>query len=187
MRFGQLSNLGVFEAFDLATIVQWSKKIIVVGRWAFEVGGKRNSTFGHVEFKRNEWSKLHIQCHLQTSPKKKASYFLLSESSASHNPANFTFKIGDQFFLVGTSVTLSIAFLAPIGATVWGRSYRATKLFQVFRCWAAWHKRYASCNTSIINVREKGNFCIAAQMRRAAHLWSNITMRVVWCTSKTSA
>jgi hypothetical protein len=41
MRFGQLSNLGVFEAFDLATIVQWSKKIIVEGRWAFEVGGKK--------------------------------------------------------------------------------------------------------------------------------------------------
>jgi hypothetical protein len=59
---------------------------------------KENSTFGHVEFKRNEWSKLHIQCHLQTSPKKQASYFLLSESSASQNPANFTFKTGDQIF-----------------------------------------------------------------------------------------
>jgi len=30
------------------------QKIIVDGRWAFEVCGKRNSTFGHVEFKRNE-------------------------------------------------------------------------------------------------------------------------------------
>jgi hypothetical protein len=80
MRSGQLSNLGVFEAFDLATVVQRSKKIIVDGRWAFEVGGKRNSTFGHVEFKGNEWSKLHIQCHPQTSPKKKASYFYCSRA-----------------------------------------------------------------------------------------------------------
>jgi hypothetical protein len=71
------SNLGVFEAFDLATIVQGSKKIIVDGMWSFEVGEKRNSTFGHVEFKRNEWSKLHIQCHLQTSPQKKSKLFLL--------------------------------------------------------------------------------------------------------------
>jgi hypothetical protein len=46
MRFGQLSKFGVYEAFDLATIVQWSKKFIVDGRWAFEVGENRNLTFG---------------------------------------------------------------------------------------------------------------------------------------------
>ncbi len=43
-------------------------------------------------------------------PQKKASYFLLSESSASQNPANFTFKTGDPFFSGYT-------FLAPIGHT----------------------------------------------------------------------
>jgi hypothetical protein len=73
------------------------------------------------------------------------------------------------------------------GFSVWGRSYRVTKLFQVSRCWATWHKRYASCNTLVSNVKEKGSFCIAAQMRRAAHLWSNITMPAVWCTSQTGA
>jgi len=45
MRFGQLSNFGVYETFHLATIVQRSKKIIVDGRWAFEVGEKRNLDF----------------------------------------------------------------------------------------------------------------------------------------------
>ncbi len=73
------------------------------------------------------------------------------------------------------------------GFSVWGRSYRAIKLFQVSRCWAAWHKRYASCNTSVNNVREKNSFCIAAQMHRATHLWFSITMPVVWCISQTSA
>jgi hypothetical protein len=66
---------------------------------------------------------------------------------------------------------------------VWRRSYRAIKLFQVSRCWATWHKRYASDNTAVSNVREKGSFCIAAQMCKAAHLWPSITMPVVWCTS----
>ncbi len=113
------SNLGVFEAFDLATIVQGSKKIIVDGMWSFEVGEKRNSTFGHVEFKRNEWSKLHIQCHLQTSPQKKSKLFLLFQgmllrpSSSQNPPANFTFKTSS----VATAVTLSIVFLPPIGDT----------------------------------------------------------------------
>ncbi len=74
-----------------------------------------------------------------------------------------------------------------LGFSVWGRSYRATKIFQVFRCWAAWHKMYASCNTTINNVREKGSFCIATHMRRAAHLWSSITMQVIWCSSQISA
>jgi hypothetical protein len=55
-------------------------------------------------------------------PKKKASYFYCSRAfcwrpSASQNPANFTFKTGDQIFLVATAVTLSIAFLPPIGDT----------------------------------------------------------------------
>jgi hypothetical protein len=45
-----------------------------------------------------------------------------------------------------------------LGFSVWGRSYRATKLFQV----SAWHKRYASYNTAVSNVREKCSFCIAA-------------------------
>jgi hypothetical protein len=48
------------------------------------------------------------------------------------------------------------------GFSIWGRSYRSTKLFQVSRCWAAWHKRYASCNTIVSNVREKSSFCIAS-------------------------
>jgi len=56
---------------------------------------------------------------------------------------------------------------------IWGRSYRATKLFQVSRCWATRHKRYASGNTAVSNVKEKGT-CIAAQMCRAAHLWPSI-------------
>jgi hypothetical protein len=74
-----------------------------------------------------------------------------------------------------------------LGFSVWGRSYRATKLFQVSRCWAARHKRYASGNTTVSNVKEKGSFCITTQMRKAAHLWPNIIMPTVWCTSKTSA
>ncbi len=73
------------------------------------------------------------------------------------------------------------------GFLVWGQSYRAIKLFQVSRCWATWHKRYASCNTTISNVREKGSFCIATQMCKVAHLWPSITMPTVWYTSQTSA
>jgi len=42
---------------------------------------------------------------------------MLLRPSASQNLANFTFKIGDQFFLVATTVTLNIAFLPPIGDT----------------------------------------------------------------------
>jgi hypothetical protein len=42
---------------------------------------------------------------------------MLLRPSASQNPANFTFKTGDQFLLVATAVTLSIAFLPPIGDT----------------------------------------------------------------------
>jgi hypothetical protein len=64
---------------------------------------------------------LHIQCHLQTSPKKSKLFLLfqgmLLRPSASQNPVDFTFKTGDQFFLVATAVTLSIAFLLPIGDT----------------------------------------------------------------------
>jgi hypothetical protein len=40
---------------------------------------------------------------------------MLLRPSASQNPANFTFKTGDHFLLVATAVTLSIAFLPPIG------------------------------------------------------------------------
>jgi hypothetical protein len=36
---------------------------------------------------------------------------MLLRPCASQNPANFTFKTGDQVFLVATAVTLSIAFL----------------------------------------------------------------------------
>jgi len=62
----------------------------------------------------------------------------------------------------------------------------STKLFQVSRCWTTRHERYVSGNTAFSNVREKGSFCIVAQMRRAAHLWPNITMPAVWCTSQTN-
>ncbi len=53
---------------------------------------------------------------------KKGKLFLLFQGMllrprASQSPANFTFKTGDQFFLVATAVTLSIAFLPPIGDT----------------------------------------------------------------------
>jgi hypothetical protein len=40
---------------------------------------------------------------------------MLLRPSAYQNPANFTFKTGDQNFLMATAVTLSIAFLPPIG------------------------------------------------------------------------
>ncbi len=73
------------------------------------------------------------------------------------------------------------------GFSIWGQSYRAIIFFQVFRYWATWHKRYANCNTSVSNVREKGSFCIVTQMCRVPHLWPNITMLVVWYTSQTSA
>jgi hypothetical protein len=72
MWFGQLSNLGVFEAFDLATIVQWSKKIIVDGRWAFEVGEKRNSTFG---LEMNGQNCTYNVIYKQAPPKKKQAIF----------------------------------------------------------------------------------------------------------------
>ncbi len=76
MWFGQLSNLGVFEAFDLATIVQWSKKNIVNGRWAFEVGEKRNSTFG---LEMNGQNCTYNVIYKQAPPKK-ASYFYCSRA-----------------------------------------------------------------------------------------------------------
>jgi len=42
----------------------------------FEVGGKRNSTFGHVEFKRNEWSKFaHTMSFTNKPPKKSQAIF----------------------------------------------------------------------------------------------------------------
>jgi len=118
MRFGQLSNFGVCEAFDLATIVQWSKKYIVDGRWAFEVGEKRNSKFGLQMNCQN----LHIQCHLQTRPKKKASYFYCSRACCwGPAPPRILLPTSPSkleiFFLVAIAVTLSIAFLPPIGDT----------------------------------------------------------------------
>ncbi len=41
---------------------------------------------------------------------------LLRPNASQNPPANFTFKTGD-LFLVATAVTLSIAFLPPIGDT----------------------------------------------------------------------
>jgi hypothetical protein len=68
MRFGQLSNFGVYEAFDLATIVQWSKKTIVDGRWAFKVGEKRNSTF---ELQMNGQNRTYYVIYKQAQKKSK--------------------------------------------------------------------------------------------------------------------
>ncbi len=63
---------------------------------------------------------LHIQCHLQTRPKKMQAIFTvlghvveaqrLPESSCQLHLQNWR-----SFFLVATAVTLNIAFLAPIG------------------------------------------------------------------------
>ncbi len=80
------------------------QKIIVDGRWAFEVGGKRNSTFGHVWIQKKWMIKIAHTMSFTNKPKKKKSklYLLfkgmLLRPSASQNPANFTFKTGDLFF-----------------------------------------------------------------------------------------
>jgi hypothetical protein len=79
--------------------------------WKVGIWGWRKKKFNI--WTSNEWSKLHIQFHLQTRPpQKKASSRACCW--ASQNPANFTFKTGDRFFLVATAV---IAFLPPIGDT----------------------------------------------------------------------
>jgi hypothetical protein len=80
---------------------------------------KKNSTFAHVEFKGNEWSKLHIQCHLQTSPKKKQAIFTVLghvvEAQRLPESCQLHLRNWRSIFLVATAVALSIAFLPPIG------------------------------------------------------------------------
>jgi len=103
MRFGQLSNLGVFEAFDLATIVQWSKKIIVDGRWAFEVGEKANFNIWTCWIQKKWMVKIAHTRSFTNKPKKKSKLFLLFcgillRPSASQKPANFTSILEINFF-----------------------------------------------------------------------------------------
>ncbi len=81
MWFGQLSNLGVFEAFDLATIVQWSKKIIVDGRWAFWGWWKKKFNIWTCWIQKKWTVKIcTYNVIYKQAPKKKPSYFYCSRA-----------------------------------------------------------------------------------------------------------
>jgi hypothetical protein len=123
MRFGQLSNLGVFEAFDLATVVQWSK----TNYSTWKVG-----IWGWCEKKCNIWTCwiqkkwmvkfAHTMSFTNKPFKKKASYFYCSRACCwGPVPPRILLPTSPSeleiFFLVATAVTLSIAFLLPIGDT----------------------------------------------------------------------